>query len=753
MHSPAPVANRLPTTRLTCAALLLTLALAALPGLAQSDVRQPSPSADMSVEELFEDYLHFAQLGKFDLADAYAQQLLQHPDLDPVELLAIADRNKRSIDTLMLIIGKSSIADSANQVLEVLRRGEFELRKDVARIKSNVAKLGGPPQMEHDAIERLIESGEYAVPWMLQTLQDPDQEKLHARVLAALPKLGRAAVNPLVIALQVDNPVLKAQIIEVLDQMGYVQAVPYLLRIVSDSSETPATRQFAATAVEHIGRARQQKISGSAALWFFGLGEQFYNEHGSVAADPRLPMANVWYWDAEAAFPRAVPVPQRVFGSVMAMRCCEEALRIDPANDAAIALWLAAEFRRAARLGVDVADPEPGAAQENDETRPADYPPSQYFARAAGARYALLVLNRAVKDGDAAVALGAISALRVVAGESSLIGPEDFKQPLVQALQFPDRVVRLRAALALGNALPKTPFSGAELVVPVLTGALSAAGTEQFVVVDSDADNLNRVASELRQLPAKVIAESSFYKAMDRARTEFDGVTAFFLATDIGAPDLATAVQGLRGEFLHAATPVILLAKPQNATLGRDLGAGTGNLAEIRADADLAAIPELLSTVRARTGQTALGQELALDLALETALTLRRIAIDGRTVFNYTTAEPALVAALSAEDEELRIRSAAVLSLIRTSTAQRAIADVALDEAATSTLRLAAFESLAESAKRFGNQQDQARVDRLIEIARTEPDMVMRTAASRALGSLNLADNKASEIIRSFYRG
>ena len=748
MHAPAPVNVRRLWIRRFSLALVVALSIPALPVLAQPN----GPDADMSVEELFNDFLHFARLGKFELADAYANQLLGHPDLDPVGLLAVADRDPDSMEMLMLIISNSDISDNAAKVVEVIRRGEFELRQDVGRIKENISKLGGPPQMEYEAVQRLIESGEYAVPWMLQTLRDQAQEKLHARVLAALPKIGRAAVNPLVAALETGDQVLVGHIIRTLGRTGYAQALPYLQKVLLSQQASEATKSAAAAAIQEIGGASVAGIGASPVAGFVRLGEQYYEEQGSVQADPRLASANVWYWDADADFLKAVPVPQRIFGSVMAMRCCQEALSIEPGSDDAIALWLAANIRREARLGLDVESPEPGQPTEADDTRPADFPPSLYFTRAAGARYAHLVLQRAVRDQDSAVALGAIAALRAVAGESSLIGTADYQQPLVHALKFPDRVVRLRAALALGNALPKATFAGAELTVPVLAGALSPVATRRFVVVDGDSANLNRVAGVLRE-SAQVIAEPNFYQAMDKARAEFDGVTAFLLATDIAAPTVGTAVEALGREFAYQSTPVILLVQAHESQTARDLGAGSGRLDQMDAAADLDGLPNLLASVQGRTGQTAVDSTLALELALESAATLRRIAVSGSTVFSCAVAEPALVGALGADDEELRVRCASVLALIDTATAQRAIADVALDAGSGDSLRLAALAALSESAKVHGNRLDAPRVDRLIEAARGETDLVMRTAASQALGALNLADNKASEIIRSYFRG
>ncbi|MCH7814889.1 MAG: HEAT repeat domain-containing protein, partial [Planctomycetes bacterium] len=482
---------------------------------AQADA-DPIAADSAPVRTLFEDFLHFARLGKFPEAEAHARRLLDHPDLDPVELLSVAEQTRDSFETLLLIVGNSPIGDSAKQVLEVLAQGESALRQDTARILANIEKLGGPPQTEHHATGRLIESGEYAVPWLLHALGDAAQAGLHARILTALPKLGRAAVGPLVAALDTNRDALRRQIIQTLGRIGYAQGGPYLRNILLSDTGTPENQAAARTAIQAISGVARQATAAATAAGFIHLAEQYYEERGSVAADPRMPMANVWSWNDDQGFLQAVAVPQRIFGQVMAMRCCQRALLIEPSNERAIALWLAANIRREARLGIDVESGEPGDPDEPDATRSVDFPPSLYFTRLAGPRYAHLALERAVHDLDSAVALGAWAALRVVAGESSLIGTQDYKQPLVQALSFPDRLVRIRAALVLGEALPQTPFAGAQWVVPVLADALGAGARERYVLVENDADNRNRLGGTLRDSGAEVIAESNFYQALDR---------------------------------------------------------------------------------------------------------------------------------------------------------------------------------------------------------------------------------------------
>jgi CheY-like chemotaxis protein len=437
----------------------------------------------------------------------------------------------------------------------------------------------------------------------------------------------------------------------------------------------------------------------------------------------------------------------------MALRCCEEALRLRNDHADAIALWLASNIRREARLGMNVESGDASETGEKDGTRPTVFPRALYFSQAAGSLYSQLVLERAVRDRDSAVALGAIEALRHTAGESSLFGFENGAPPLASALEFPDLVVRIRAALALGAALPKTEFAGAPLVVPVLATALTLDARERVIVVDPDPASLNRVVAALRTGGRDVIGETNLYRALERARVELQGQSGIFLATDVRDPDFAAGVKSIRGEFTFAKTPIVALAGSRSdaateAVLKTDAGVEAVDSA---ADANL--LVAALEKARARTRQSGLDSQLALSMSLQAADVLRQIALDGKTVLRFEAAESALIAAMDSTNENLRTLSASVLARVRTPTAQRAIAYVALDAKHTKSLRIAVFGSLAESGMANGLQLEESQIRELVRMAREEPDLALRTAASKALGALNLRTNQASEIIRSYYGG
>jgi CheY-like chemotaxis protein len=705
---------------------------------------------------LAEDGWHFAAIGRFAYADANFKALDESAP-DPVGLLELARQNPNRHNILVKLIANTEVGPSAKRFLKILEEGEQLLRMDPHEIAANISRLAGPPRMAYNATNRLKASGEHAVPHLIQFLQDGRRRELHPSILQVLPQLGRDGLNPMCIALGVTDNVLRQVLVDALARIGYRQAVPYLAKLVGDESASGEVKAAARQAMASLGQASGGDLGGL----FHDLAEDYYNHADSVKADPRQDTANVWYLrDNEL---RVVAVPREIFDDVMAMRCCEEALLASPGKAESTALWLAANFRREARLGLDVESDQPDALADKDATRPEGYPRAIYFARAAGAKYNHMVLARAFKDKDPGVALGAIAALSDTAGEPSLVGAEDIKQPLVQTLAFPNRQVRIKAALALGRALPKTGFQGCENVIPVLGEALVQSGRQAALIVDPSESSGNQFQAVFRAAGWDCAVGPNLHRARQNAqKANITSYDVILLASDMAKPDAAAAVADLRRDLPTAATPVLIIAKEgQVPTASRVARQATGVdvlLADVTGLGDPEKIrQQVMSRVERAAkslGMTSLSAELSLSLALQSAEVLRAIGEGHLKSFDFSKAASALITALGSNSEQLRIRAAHALALAAGADAQSAIAEAALNAARGAAERIAAFGSLAESARRNGNLLGTGDLTgRLIEFTMNEKDLVLRAAGSKALGALDLPGNKASEIIRSQYRG
>lgn len=699
---------------------------------------------DVGREQLNEadDGWYFASIGQFPIAKANFEALLaQKPD--PVALLEFADRDARRHLILVQLSDDEIMGPVVREMLKTLHRGEQLLKADPVRIKQNIARLGGPPRAFAEASANLVESGEYAIPFLLQTLGDSDQRALAAPILRVLPQVGRAGLNPLVYALRIEDRAVRLYVIRALGQIGYAQAVPYLLALREDDKTDAETRSAVEAALSELAsRGAFPTPQATAAQAFHALARAYYDDTPSLAADATLDHANVWYYREGLLEPVEVPTP--IFNEVMAMRCCEEALLRNADLKGALALWIAADFRRVAQL----------PAGATDASRPANDPPPLYYAQSAGAKYCQLALAKAVDDHDAVVALGTIAALRNTAGTASLLDAGAGRQPLAEALSFPDRMVRIQAALALGAAKPSEAFQNSQNLLPVLGETLLLAnGSRSALVVDADQEAAGAMAAKLRRLGIEPISTGSLYSGLSQIRDTGDGVDTIVIASDSKDPDPAEAVAQIRKEFRFGNTPILIAVKPGDRDASESLARhdpGVGLVTSAMAPEELEAV---LGSVSKAVGAVPITPEMGRELALAATDVLRGLAASHNAVFNPDTIEPALLTAFDTKDAELRTKIAGVLAYLDSDKAQRAIAAVALDADQADELRVAMFEALALSGKNNGNKLSADQVRMLLEQVQSSAKPALQAAASQAMGALNLSGNPASELIRKQYQG
>ncbi len=714
-------------------------------------------AADNGIRSDFLNFLHFAIIGRFDFAQAHAKSLLQRPDVNPLSkeaaetIVELCKERPAAIDTLITLITNSTIGDDAGKVMALIREAHRQKRMDPEQIAASIKMLAGNPTEQATGLERLIDSGEYAVPAMVTVLADPRQQNLQPYVIRALPRLGKPAVNPLTVALSVPDANAQRFAAEALGQLGYPEALPYLKRVATDAKANEAVRHSATEAIRAIVVADPRVKDAPAPVLFKDLAEAYYAEEDSLCPDRNEPRANVWVVNGDSLKP--IDVPRQIFCMVMAMKCCRASLAISPKQTDTLALWLAADFRRESRLGLNVESAE--KAVVDDATQPDDLLRGSALAARAGAECCGMVLARGLKDLDRPVVLGAIAGLAVNANPNTVYG----KGPgLAEALRFPDQLARIRAALVLGRVLPKQPFPGDNEVVPVLASAYSVSGQKSYLVVDPDKALADTIAADLTKAGAKVVTAGSLPLALAEAARQVNQLDAIFIASDIARPGPVEALRVLAKDERYALAPVVVYVKEGGMLVADQVADADGRVGRVlvvpgKSPADL--LTAKAEQIGPNYGYTPLSAEDGVKLSLLASRALQWIASNNSPIFDPAAAEKALVTALNTHaSEEVRIAATRVLALLNTATAQPAIAKVALSSQQTPTLRIAAFASLAESARYLGNRLPNKLVKELIEQAKSEPDLKLRTAASQALGStINMPAELAVEAILGNAKG
>ncbi len=485
-----------------------------------------STCSAQTLEENWNDFLHYTKIGRFDMAKGHAQAVLAS-NPDPVKLLELSRENQQGYQILVRVndvAPDAELADLSGKVLAIIEQGRFIERTEPRIIAEEVRRLSSTDRGWLTAVKRLRNAGEYAIPFMLDAMADRSRKNEFVYIVRALPHIGRDAIRPLTAALQTDNVPLKEQIITALGKIGYPQSQAYLKYIIENDDST----ELRAMAQESIRQINPDMLQAPATQLFYELAEKYYYHAQSLTPAQDASFANVWFWDSDAGKLVREEVDQSYFNELMAMRTCEWALKADSGFGSAIGLWLASFFK-AESAGVEKMPAYFGE-------RHAD---ALVYATTAGVEYLHQALARAVKDNNAHVALGVIEALATTAGEKSLLYQMGPSQPLLQALSFNDRMVRYSAAIAIGAAGPKEGFAENKLVVANLAEALGQSS-------QTSAGGANGWSEEIAENYAARAAEVMLTLA--QARNSVLNLSAAQLALESAVSD--KRIQVLAGQIL-----------------------------------------------------------------------------------------------------------------------------------------------------------------------------------------------------------
>jgi hypothetical protein len=134
--------------------------------------------------------------------------------------------------------------------------------------------------------------------------------------------------------------------------------------------------------------------------------------------------------------------------------------------------------------------------------------------------------------------------------------------------------------------------------------------------------------------------------------------------------------------------------------------------------------------------------------AIRAAKGMLNLAQTRNSVLDLSAAESALIAATKDKRPEIQMLAGQILAHLTTPTAQQAIAAMALAETNSQAIRIAAFGSLADSAKLNANRLDDATIDAIYSLVSSkDADPRLRSAAAVAYGALNLPSQKVKNLI------
>ena len=680
--------------------------------------------------QLLEEFIHYTIIARPDLAEVYARQLLESATSD-AELAEILSENRGLNRRFEEAIDKAHHVADLEAIAGVLQRrvtaGQLSLARDPQRIEKAIKMLVGTQRMKMHGRRQLDASGEYAVPRLLLVITEGKDERLRTEAGNVLISIGRQAVTPLCVALPHMDDRNQRFVCELLGAVQLPQAKPYLLELAGNDQAAAATRAAAQRAFQNVGG-----VSADLSGLYTDLGRHYFNEAESLIAFPFEPINNVWSYDGLFGL-EPTSVPTEIFFEVMAMRVTSKALRIDATNDRALSLFVAANLRRENQLPPGAGDPIYGENQ---------YSPA-FYATVFGTSICLDVLRMGIDGLDTSLVRDAIAALTHTTGGANLFSAAGGRQPLLEALRYPDRRVQYEAALTLGRAMPSQRFTGDGRIVPLLASAVRTGDESFAVVIAGDDEDRRHTASRLEDLGFTIVAAGGSYDLIMAEVAAAVGVD--LVLVQIGNADEAIEVVSRVHSFPKtAATPLMVVCAaidmPQLKHALRDDIRVTIARSRISEDEFAAAVDDVM--MRAAGGR--MTEAEAQGYAIEAIMTLRDIAISGSSAYAIGDAEISLTQALASRTGNLRLSVAEILALVDSRTAQQTLFDAAL--AASGDERIDLLAIVADSVKRFGDRSDARHIDALLDLISSSGGDTAE-AAARVAGSLNLPTGTAIELI------
>jgi hypothetical protein len=718
-------------------ALAVALATPVLPLSFASAQPTDAPAASLvtpeqlaAVKPFVENFWHFGKIGRYELASAEAQKVVDAA-VDPVVVLTafeqVAEARKDNLDQWMIrFAGIEGLKDATAKLQEKISAGHIARRSDPAAIRQHIERLSVNERAYALAVGRLRQSGELAVPFMIDYLRDNAKAEYHAGIRRALRDMGRSVVNPLTAATEMGDADVLLVVVSALGDLGYDDAGPFLARLVESESAPATVKEASRQAMNKLG------VSGKSADLFTQLAEKLYYDRSAIAVDSRSPAGYVWFWSNDRGLHKT-DVPTPIFNELMAMRAAEYALKLGGGQGDALSLWLASNYKREVELPEGATDP----------TRQASQPDAHYYGVSAGAQYLNSALARALRDRNSALALKIIQSLQDIAGQSNFASGGG--TPLVDALTFDDRRVRFEAAFALAQALPQQSFQGSERVVPLLAEAVAQTGLPSALLVMPTQDEVNSLIEGMKGAGGVIAEGSTSAEAAIAAGQSMTAVDVIIVSEELGAAEIDKlfSLAGKNPKLSGAARLVLTKtgASPYEVQKTNDPLLSTAQAS------DAQAVKAAMEAARVKAGALPMDAQVATAYATRAAQLLQRLAISRGQVMDVSVARASLLQSLNDQRPEIVKLVGQTLALIDSPDAQAGLLDKAMAEGVSDDVRVSLYQSLATSAKFFGNKLDAGKTDELMKVVAEAQNLEVRSAAAEAHGALNLPADQAKRLV------
>jgi len=725
-------------TKVMTAAAMVLLVVLGVAWAAQEGAKETATETTVDNPELvklFNKAVDLLEQKKYQEAGGLLDKVVA---MNPDSSIALKLRNQAKQQALLdaFLEAPPETVDAIKKFFALAERGRREWLRDQKRIAESVAKLVAAKEPTHiwTAIAELKTAGQHAAPQLFDALKKGKRDD-HTTIDMAIMSCGPAVVLPLCEALNVQDDLVKQEIIFVLGQIKDTRALPALAAVAA--GDAPASvKENALDSIKRIAAGNLQ----SAPVYYYEQAQAYYRQRYDVLQNPHDDFI-IWSWNAKDQSLVSRAAPEYAFYLEMTEKLCYQAIALDETFESVYPLLICSYLQQLNTYSSLLDAVDEGTLQNLSEEEIAGLKARKdrvagilSTATALGKQHFYGALNFALQEGNSTVAvacedilrrLGSPADLPVIVGgkgDRNMPAAAATADPLVAALDSDSKQVRYNAAVALAGMSTRA-FPGSDRVLPVLCQALGERGARVVLVADADVQVTNQLKSDLNE--AGYIADIA--SDPDTALVAgFSVPVKDALVVDAG---FAKSIGRFLADFRTSRMPVILLCTEANMEAAK--AAYEGKVSGIvMKPVEMAALQAALESAFKGAKDTS-GKALALKMNYTAANAIASLDPAG-TVLPLDTAVEALAKSLDLPDE-VKLESMKALGNIGSQAAEPDLASVAANAGNSVAARQAALDALTAIAIKHGTVSFGVR--ELAEKLLADGDTTIREAAARLLGA------------------
>ncbi|MDB5310378.1 MAG: hypothetical protein JWO38_4580 [Gemmataceae bacterium] len=547
---------------------------AGLPAAAQE--REKGPPAKPA--EVYQQFRALMTEGKYDVAALFLQSFLDSNPSDQ-DLLDIEARYGTTVFRQLRTVPKWSddpkLDKQARATVEAIVKRATEATEKVlrnpARVNKYIRNLAETYEERQFAEVELRRTGDYAIPFMVDTLRLNVSPAVTAGIIGAIPKLEGPTMAGWVAALdglaqdqQYGVLAAIASRPDVLTLLSTAQTdfIPYLWRTVGHPDASPALQTFARELLEKLvpgaGKRQPEAALAATSRTFADHKARYLNTTANPDGTPTT--VPVWVWNAaEQKLAKTENVPAGQADEFFGLRYARWAIERRPDYEPAQVLVLTIATERAMDRG------KFGELAKTD-------PPVYRMLADAPATVLSDLLDRSLAEKRTGVALALTQVLGDRADRGAASQTRGGKPSLLErGLDYPDPRVQLAAANALLRApVPVDPKLRGRVIEVLKRAAAADAGLPagakgQALIADPNRQRADDTAVLLRGLGYDVeifTAGRDLLRRVARA-SDFDLIV---LDRHVPNPELLDLVSHLRADLNAARRPILVVASTDKPT-------------------------------------------------------------------------------------------------------------------------------------------------------------------------------------------